>query len=150
MSLKLTLTDQQTQAQKNRDTESLRVLRMALAEIKQVEVDTRKDLNDDDIIKILKKMVKQRKESLKAFEDGNREDLVKIEAYEIEFLSTYLPEALNDDELSEAIQVAIKNLNANSPADMGKVMASLKESVGDRADMSEASKKVKEILAKSS
>jgi uncharacterized protein len=150
MSLKITLKDQQIKAQKTRDSESLRILRMALAEIKQIEVDTRKDLTDDDVTTIIKKMVKQRKESLKAFQDGNREDLAVIEEKEIEFLSKYLPKPLSEDELNRAIHEAIQKLDATTPADMGKVMAELKVRFGGRGDMSQASKTVREILSKSS
>ena len=150
MSLKITLKDQQIKAQKTRDSESLRILRMAHAEIKQVEVDTRKDLTDDDVIIIIKKMVKQRKESLKAFQDAKREDLAVIEEKEIEFLSKYLPEPLSEDELNRAINEAIQKLGATTPADMGKVMTELKVSIGGRGDMSQASKTVREILYKSS
>jgi uncharacterized protein len=150
MSLKITLKDQQIKAQKTRDSESLRILRMAHAEIKQVEVDTRKDLTDDDVIIIIKKMVKQRKESLKAFQDAKREDLAVIEEKEIEFLSKYLPEPLSEDELNRAIHEAIQKLGATTPADMGKVMTELKVSIGGRGDMSQASKTVREILSKSS
>lgn len=150
MSLKITLKDQQIKAQKTRDSESLRILRMAHAEIKQVEVDTRKDLTDDDVIIIIKKMVKQRKESLKAFQDAKREDLAVIEEKEIEFLSKYLPEPLSEDELNRAIHEAILKLGATTPADMGKVMTELKVSIGGRGDMSQASKTVREILSKSS
>ena len=150
MSLKITLKDQQIKAQKTRDSESLRILRMAHAEIKQVEVDTRKDLTDDDVIIIIKKMVKQRKESLKAFQDAKREDLAVIEEKEIEFLSKYLPEPLSEDELNRAIHEAIQKLGATTPADMGKVMTELKVSIGGRGYMSQASKTVREILSKSS
>ena len=95
-------------------------------------------------------MVKQRKESLKAFQDAKREDLAVIEEKEIEFLSKYLPEPLSEDELNRAIHEAIQKLGATTPADMGKVMTELKVSIGGRGYMSQASKTVREILSKSS
>ena len=147
MSIKSTLIELQTQSLKSGDKETLRVVRMALAEIKQVEVDTREELTEAKQLSLIEKMVKQRNESLKAFQKGGREDLASIEISEIKFLKQFLPEKLSPEETDKMIADAIAELDAKVMADMGKVMAHLKDKAAGQVDMGYVSQKVKESLS---
>jgi uncharacterized protein YqeY len=147
MSIKSTLIELQTQSLKSGDKETLRIVRMALAEIKQVEVDTREELTEAKQLSLIEKMVKQRNESLKAFQKGGREDLASIEISEIKFLKQFLPEKFSPEETDKMIADAIAELDAKVMADMGKVMAHLKDKAAGQVDMGYVSQKVKESLS---
>jgi uncharacterized protein YqeY len=133
-------------AMKAGDKDRLKVVRLALAAIKQVEVDTRKELDDATVIGVIEKMVKQRHDSVEQFTKGNRADLAAIETAEIAVLDTYLPEKLSDDELAALIDEVISSTGAESIRDMGKVMGGIKARAAGRADMGAAGAKVKERL----
>jgi len=146
MSLKGQITEDMKSALKAGDKSRLKVLRLMLAAIKQVEVDTRTELDDTAVLGVLTKMVKQRRDSIEQFEKGEREDLAKIERDEITVLDDYLPEMLAPEELSAMVDAAIKATGAESMRDMGKVMAQIKAKAAGRADMGALSASVKERL----
>lgn len=135
-------------AMRARDTAQLTVLRMLSAAIKQREVDERVTLGDADVIALVDKLIKQRKDAAQQFADGGREDLAAAERAEIEILGRYLPQALSADEVDAAITAAIASTGASGIADMGKVMAVLKPQLAGRADMGEASKQVRAQLSR--
>ena len=118
-------------------------LRMISAEIKQLEVDKKITVSDDDVISILNKMAKQRKDSIQQFQQGGREDLASIEINELEIITTYLPAQLSEEEIDIHINAAIASLGATSPQDMGKVMGALKPLLNGKADMGIVSAAVK-------
>ena len=128
------------------DKNQLRVVRLILAGIKQIEVDTRKELDDSIILSLLAKMIKQRRDSVEQFKKGNRQDLASIELAEIEILNNYLPEQLSANELENIVNAIIQDLGATGIRDMGKVMAQIKIKVSGRADMSIVSTLIKEKL----
>lgn len=121
-------------------------LRLVTSEIKRFEVDTRQEPSDDDIISILKRMAKQRKDSIQQYKDGGRPDLEEIEQNELDLLDKYLPQALNGDALKEALQAIISEHNFSGMQDMGNVMKELR-SRHPNAEMSEASSMVKNLLS---
>jgi len=121
-------------------------LRMISAEIKQLEVDKKITVSDDDVISILNKMAKQRKDSIQQFQQGGREDLASIEINELEIITTYLPAQLSEEEIDVHINEAIASLGATSPRDMGKVMGALKPLLNGKADMGIVSAAVKSKL----
>ncbi len=121
-------------------------LRMISAEIKQLEVDKKITVSDDDVISILNKMAKQRKDSIQQFQQGGREDLASIEINELEIITTYLPAQLSEEEIDIHINEAIASLGATSPQDMGKVMGALKPLLNGKADMGIVSAAVKSKL----
>ena len=129
------------------DKERLKVIRLMLAAIKQIEVDQRTELGDEAVLQVLNKMVKQRRDSVKQFTEGGRKDLAAVELAEIAVLEGYLPKQLSDDELGALIDEAIAAAGAESIRDMGKVMGLLKASAQGRADMGAASARVKQRLA---
>jgi hypothetical protein len=146
MNLKGQITDDVKTAMKAGDKDRLKVLRLITAALKQVEVDERRELNDADVLGILTKMVKQRRDSITQFTDGNRKDLADIEAAEIEIIGTYLPKQLSDDELDELVDEAIATTGAEGIRDMGKVMGAIKSKAQGRADMGIVGAKVKARL----
>ena len=146
MSLKGTITDDMKTAMKAGDKDRLKVVRLILAAIKQVEVDSRKELDDAGTLGVLDKMVKQRRDSVEQFEKGGREDLAAIERAEIEVLETYLPEQLSDAELDAMIDEVITAVGAESIRDMGKVMGAIKAKAAGRADMGAVGARVKARL----
>jgi uncharacterized protein YqeY len=147
MSLKGQILDDVKTAMKAGDKDRLKVLRLITAAIKQVEVDQRIELDDDAaVLGILNKMVKQRRDSITQFEQGNRQDLVDIEKSEIEIIDTYLPEQLSDEELDQLVDDAIAATGAEGIRDMGKVMGMVKSKAEGRADMSAVGAKVKDRL----
>ena len=146
MSLKAQITDDMKSAMKAGEKDRLKVVRLILAAIKQVEVDTRKDLDDAAVLSVLDKMVKQRRDSVEQFEKGGRDDLAAIEKAEIEVLETYLPEQLSEEELDAMIEDAISASGAESIRDMGKVMGQIKSQAAGRADMGAVGAKVKARL----
>ncbi|HEX5765183.1 MAG TPA: GatB/YqeY domain-containing protein [Woeseiaceae bacterium] len=145
--LKTRIQEDMKQALKAGDKDRLKVVRMLLAAIKQMEVDRRTELNDSGVLGVLEKMVKQRRESVSQFQAGNREDLVDIELAEIAVLETYLPAPLSEVEVDEMIATAIADTGATGIRDMGKVMAHLKSRIQGRADMGAVSAKVKAQLS---
>ena len=146
MSLKGQIQDDIKTAMKAGDKDRLKVLRLVSAAIKQVEVDERKELDDIAVLGILNKMVKQRRDSITQYTDGNRQDLADIEAAEIVVIETYLPTKLSDDELEEMIDEAIAQSGAENIRDMGKVMGMIKTKAAGRADMGTVGAMVKERL----
>ena len=133
-------------AMRSSDKATLLTIRLMLAAIKQQEVDTRADLNDDNIIKVLTKMQKQRCESIAQFEKANRQDLVDKESAELKLIEGYLPEALDEEEVDKLITQAISESGATSIKEMGRVMGLLKSKLSGRADMGTVSAKVKTLL----
>ena len=146
MSLKGQITDDMKSAMKAGEKDRLKVVRLIMAAIKQVEVDTRKELDDAGVLSVLDKMVKQRRDSVEQFEKGGRQDLADIEKAEIAVLETYLPEQLSDAELDAMIDEAISATGAESIRDMGKVMGQIKGKAAGRADMGAVGAKVKARL----
>ena len=144
--LKEIITESMKSAMKARDKNRLKTIRLALSEIKRVEVDTRNEQSDAQIITILDKMVKQRRESIKQFKIGGRQELAAQEELEIEILNEFLPQARSEEEINSLIHSAIANSQAESVQDMGKVMAIIKPQVIGRADMAIISKKIKSLL----
>ena len=147
MSLKETLTADMKAAMKAGEKERLSVIRMAMAAVKQVEVDTRETPDDTAVLAIIEKQVKQRKESAKMYRDGNRPELAEKEESEIVILNTYLPEKLSDDEVGAMIDEIIKATGASSIKDMGKVMGQLKAKAQGRVDMSAAGAMVRSKIS---
>ncbi len=145
--LKQRLTEDMKAAMRSKDKPRLGVVRLVLAAIKQREVDERIDLDDAQVLAVLDKMVKQRRDSVKQFEDAGRQELADQENYEINVLQEYLPAALDEAELDALIVAAIDSAGAESMKDMGKVMAVLKPQVQGRADMGAVSQKIKQRLA---
>ena len=146
MSLKAQITDDMKSAMKAGEKDRLKVVRLIMAAIKQVEVDTRSELDDAGVLSVLDKMVKQRRDSVEQFEKGGRDDLAAIEKAEIEVLETYLPEQLSEQELDAMINDAISATGAESIRDMGKVMGQIKSQAAGRADMGAVGAKVKSRL----
>lgn len=147
MTLKGRIQSDMKDAMKAGDKDRLKVVRLILAAIKQVEVDERIELTDAAIVGILNKMVKQRRDSVSQFTDGGRSDLADIETAEIAIIEGYLPEPLSDAELDALIESAISETGANSVRDMGKVMGKIKAAAEGRADMGAVSARVKARLA---
>lgn len=147
MSLKDQLKDQQKLAMLARDKARLGTIRLLMAEIKQREVDTRIELNDEDILAVVTKMVKQRRDSISQFEAAARQDLADKESAEILVLQEFLPQQLTADEIAALIEQAITESGAAVMADMGKVMAVLKPKIQGRADVGAVSAQVKTRLA---
>jgi uncharacterized protein YqeY len=146
MSLKGTITDDMKSAMKAGDKARLKALRLILAAIKQVEVDTRAELDDPGILGVLDKMVKQRRDSVEQFTKGGRDDLASIERAEIDVLEDYLPAKMDDAELDALIDEVISSTGAESIRDMGKVMAAIKSKAAGRADMGAVGARVKARL----
>jgi uncharacterized protein YqeY len=146
LSLKETITNDIKQAMLNKNNTLRDTLRMISAEIKQLEVDKKITVSDDNVISILNKMAKQRKDSIQQFQQGGREDLASIEINELEIITTYLPAQLSEEEIDVHINEAIASLGATSPQDMGKVMGALKPLLNGKADMGIVSAAVKSKL----
>ena len=147
MSLKDRLKDQQKLAMLAKDKARLGAIRLLMAEIKQREVDSRIELNDEDILAVVTKMVKQRRDSISQFEAAGRQDLADKESAEILVLQEFLPQQLTADEIAALIEQAITESGAAVMADMGKVMAVLKPKIQGRADVGAVSAQVKTRLA---
>ncbi|UBH28740.1 GatB/YqeY domain-containing protein [Aeromonas enteropelogenes] len=147
MSLKDQLKDQQKLAMLAKDKQRLGAIRLLMAEIKQREVDTRVELTDEDILAVVTKMVKQRRDAISQFEAAGRQDLADKESVEIVVLQEFLPQQLTADEIAVLIEQAIAQSGAAVMADMGKVMAVLKPNIQGRADIGAVSAQVKTRLA---
>ncbi len=146
MALKERITDDMKAAMRSGEKERLGVIRMITAAIKQREVDERITLDDAQVLSVLEKMIKQRKESVVQFKAGNRQDLVDKESAEITLLQGYLPAALSDAEIDVLINEAVAATGAASIKDMGKVMAIIKAKAQGRADMGAVGAKIKAKL----
>jgi uncharacterized protein YqeY len=146
MSLKDQITEDMKSAMKAGEKDRLKVVRLMLAAIKQIEIDKRVELDDAAVLSVLDKMVKQRRDSVEQFQNGGRNDLADIELAEIAILDTYLPEQLSDSELDALIDEAVKTTGAESIRDMGKVMGQIKTKAAGRADMGAVGAKVKARL----
>src|SRR5689334_22573518 len=146
MPLKNRITDDMKAAMRARETARLSTIRLLLAAIKQREVDERRELTDADIVAVLDRMVKQRRDSITQFEAGKRADLAAIERAEVEILEGYLPARLTDAELDAAIEAAIARTGAAGAAGMGRVMGVLKMELAGRVDMGAVSARVKARL----
>ena len=134
-------------AMRAKDKPRLGVLRLVMAAIKQREVDERIELDDTQVLAVLDKMVKQRRDSLSQYETAGREDLAQQESYEINILQEFMPTALSEPELDALIGQAVKASGASTMKDMGKLMAELRPNVQGRADMGLVSQKVKQVLS---
>ncbi len=146
MSLKDQIIEDMKSAMKAGEKERLKVVRLMLAAVKQIEIDKRIELDDAAVLSVLDKMVKQRRDSVEQFQNGGRNDLADIELAEIAVLDTYLPEQLSDTELDALIDEAISATGAESIRDMGKVMGQIKSKAAGRADMGAVGAKVKARL----
>jgi uncharacterized protein YqeY len=144
---KAALTQAMKDAMKSKDKERLGVIRLALAAFKQIEVDERIEVDEARSVSLLDKMLKQRKDSFQQYQDAGREDLAKQEAYEMEVIQEFLPEALSETELDELIKLALEKTGASEMKDMGKVMGMLKPQVQGKADMAAVSAKIKAALS---
>lgn len=147
MSLLIQLKEEMKNAMRAKDKCRLGVIRMALSAIKLAEIDHKTEATDDNIIAILTKMVKQRKESIKMFTDGGRDELAAKEAEEVIAIQFFLPQPLTDAEIKDLIDKAINETGAASMADMGKLMAVLKPLLQGKADMGAVSSQVRAALA---
>lgn len=148
MSLKARINDDVKAAMRAGDARRRDTLRLLLAALKQREVDERKELTDAEVIAVVEKMIKQRRDSIVQFEQGGRQDLADAEKFELDVLQTYMPQALSEAEIEAAVTGAIQESGAKGMADMGKVMAALKPKLAGRADMGKVSALVRARLSK--
>jgi uncharacterized protein YqeY len=144
--LKVQLQADMKSSMKNGDKSRLLVIRTMLAAIKQIEVDERIELDDDRIVGVLDKMLKQRRESISQFTSAGRDDLIAIEEAELVIIKEFLPEAFSEKEIAALIELAISNTGATSIKDMGKVMGILKPQLQGRADVGKVSQLIKHKL----
>jgi uncharacterized protein YqeY len=147
MSLKDQITDDMKAAMRAKDSERLSTVRLLIAEIKRKEVDERIELDDAQVVAIVEKMIKQRKDSITQFENGGRQDLADKEKAELTVLTAYMPAGLSDEEVAAEVAAAVAASGAAGPQDMGKVMGILKPKLAGRADMTAVSAQVKKALA---
>ena len=145
--LKKRITDDMKSAMKAKDRQALKAVRMILEAIKQKEIDERIELDDAQVMTVIQKMVKQRKDSISQFSDAGRTDLVEIEEAELEIINNYMPEQLSDEEVAAVVDKAINDSGANSMKDMGKLMGMLKSQLQGKADMSLVSQLIKSKLS---
>ena len=143
MSLKNQITDDMKSAMRSKDSNRLGAIRLILAAIKQKEVDERIELVDADIISIIDKMLKQRRDSIEAFSKAKRKDLVEKEEFELKVLQGYMPEQLTEQEVDKIISNAIESTGANSMKDMGSIMNILKPELSGKTNMADVSQKIK-------
>jgi hypothetical protein len=134
-------------AMKAKDKQALKAVRMILEAIKQKEIDERIELDDAQVMTVIQKMVKQRKDSISQFSDAGRSDLVEIEEAELETINNYMPEQLSDEEVESVVDKAINDSGANSMKDMGKLMGMLKAQLQGETDMSLVSQLIKSRLS---
>ena len=147
MSLKDRITDDMKAAMRAKDTGRLGTIRLLTAAIKQKEVDERIELDDASVVGIVDKLLKQRKDSIEAFEKANRQDLADKEKAEAAVLQAYLPARLSADEIAAEVRAIVADTGAKGPADMGKVMGAAKSRLAGKADMGQVSAAVKAALA---
>jgi hypothetical protein len=148
MSLKQQITDDMKTAMRAKDTARLGAIRLLLAAMKQREVDERIELSDADVVAIIEKMNKQRRDSISQYEAAGRQDLADVEKFEMSVLATYMPQQLSEAEISAAVADAISATGAAGQQDMGKVMGMLKPKLAGRADMGKVSALIKAQLTK--
>ena len=154
MSIKEKINDEYKTALKSKDKNKISTYRLILSGIKDLDISNRsgpnkKETDDEDIKKLLKKMIKQRNESVEIYKKNKREDLLKIEQGEIDLLSTYLPKQLSEEETKKICSEIITKVGAQNIKDMGKVMGELKKNYSDSIDFSKAGSMLKELLNKS-
>ena len=147
MPLKEQITEDMKTAMRARDAERLGAIRLLLAAIKQKEVDERVVLDDVAVVAIVDRLIKQRKDSIEAFQKAARVDLAEKEAAEVHVLQAYLPARLSPEEIAAAVQAIVTELGARGPGDMGKVMAAVKTRLAGKAEMGQMSSAVKAALA---
>ena len=147
LSLKERIQEDMKSAMRNKDSTRLGIIRLIMAAIKQREVDERITLDDPQVVEVLDKMLKQRRESIIQYEKGQRQDLADKEAFEITIVQEYLPPALDETELEALINEAINIAGANTAKDMGRVIGILKPRIQGRADMAKVSGRIKEKLS---
>ena len=147
MSLREQINEDMKAAMKAKESAKLAAIRLLLAAIKQKEVDERVTLDDAAVVAVVEKLTKQRKDSVSQYEAAGRQDLADAEKFEISILAAYLPEKMGADEMAAAVDAAVAETGAASPADMGKLMAVLKPRLAGKADMAEVSKLVKARLS---
>ena len=148
MSLKEQITEDMKAAMRAKDTARLGTIRLLQAAMKQKEVDERIELDDTAVIAIVDKLIKQRKDSVAAYESANRQDLADIERNEMKVLEVYLPQRLSAEEITAAVQAIVAEVGATGPGDMGKVMGAVKTQLAGKADMGLVSAAVKAALTK--
>jgi uncharacterized protein YqeY len=148
MSLKAQITEDMKTAMRAKDTARLGTIRLLQAAMKQKEVDERIELDDAAVIAIVDKLIKQRKDSVAAYESANRQDLADIERNEMKVLEVYLPQRLSAEEITAAVQAIVAQVGAAGPGDMGKVMGAVKTQLAGKADMGLVSAAVKTALTK--
>jgi uncharacterized protein YqeY len=147
MSLKAQITEDMKTAMRAKDSERLGTIRLLQAAMKQKEVDERIELDDAAVVAIVDKLIKQRKDSIAAFEGAGRQDLADKEKAEMAVLTAYLPERMSAEEVTTAVQAIVTELGASGPGDMGKVMGVVKTRLAGKADMGQVSAAVKAALA---
>ena len=153
MALREKIDDEYKNALKSKDKNKISTYRLILSGLKDLDIQNRsgpnkKDTDDDDIKKLLRKMIKQRTESIEIYKKNNRQDLLQIEENEVKIMSEYLPKQLSEDDTKKLCEQVINKINASSLKDMGKVMGELKKNHSDSVDFSLAGKIIKEILNK--
>ena len=153
MSLKSKIESDYQNSLKSKDKVKISTYRLILASIKDLDIANRsgpkkKETDDNDVKQLLKKMIKQRSESIEIYKKNNREDLLKVEENEVSILSNYLPKQLSDEETKNVCLEVVKKINAQSIKDMGKVMGELKKNYSDNLDFSKAGAILKEVLNK--
>jgi uncharacterized protein YqeY len=148
MSLKQQITEDMKAAMRAKETARLGAIRLLLAAMKQREVDERIELTDADVVAIIEKMLKQRRDSITQYGAANRQDLVDVEEFEVTVLQGYMPQQLSEAEIASAIAEAIASTGAAGPQDMGKVMGVVKPKLAGRADMGKVSGLIKAQLTK--
>jgi len=146
VTLRETINQDVKNAMKAKETKKRDALRLLTSACKQIEVDERKELSDDDVIKIITQQVKRRKDSATQYKDAGREDLMQIELDEISFYEVYLPAQLSDEELNNALKVIIEKVGATTIKDMGKVMGMASKELAGKADGKRINESVKAIL----
>ena len=146
MTLRETINTEVKNAMKAKETKKRDALRLLMSAFKQIEVDERKELSDDDVIKIIQTQVKRRNDAATQYKDAGREDLLQIELDEIAFYEVYLPAQLSDDELASELKEIISKVGASTPKDMGKVMGMASKALAGKADGKRISECVKALL----
>lgn len=146
MSLKAQISEDMKDAMRAKDSARLGAIRLLQSAIKQREVDERIELSDQDVIAVIEKMLKQRRDSIAAYESANRQDLADVEKFEVSVLQNYLPQALSDDEVSALLEKVVSETGASGIKDMSKVMAAIRPLVVGRADMGKISGLIKTRL----
>ena len=145
--LKQLITDDMKLAMKAQDKSALKAIRMILGAIKQKEIDERINLDDTQVLAVIQKMVKQRKDSISQFSDAGRSDLVEVEEAELSIINNYMPKQLSEAEIEAAVVKAIADSGADSMKDMGKLMGTLKGQLDGKADMGQVSQLIKSKLS---